>query len=157
MSRPKPESVWCQVDLDGHVLNVSLTADHGFTPGYLVCEYLAEPVGRQRTLTEVVTELRKHKEMETAVDIVLAMNPESTFRHAQVDAYQDYCENCPFASVGGLDKRADPKAPSYVPEDDKEEYVRGYISAVKEMYGDDWRTCEFSWQPALTIGGKEEK
>jgi hypothetical protein len=69
---------------------------------------------------------------------------------------QDDCENCHFSSIGGLDARDDPKAPDYVSQEDREAYLRGYIKQAKLMYGEDWRTCKFTWQYALTINPKED-
>lgn len=68
------------------------------------------------------------------------------------DAYQDDCENCHFASVGGLEARNAPlQAPHYVAEADAADYLEGYQATVQKLYGDDWRTCEFSWKPALEL------
>jgi len=76
------------------------------------------------------------------------------YESARIDAYQDACENAPFSSVGGIDKRAAMEVPerSYLQTDeDAAEYLRGYRSMAQEMYGEDWQTCTFSWRPALTI------
>ena len=77
----------------------------------------------------------------------------NVFDRAKQDAYQDRCENAPFASVGGLELRGCMRAPSYVARVDQEEYLRGYRAAAREMYGDDWQTCAFGWKPALVVGG----
>lgn len=74
------------------------------------------------------------------------------WRRGHLDCVQDSCENCPFASVGGLEQRHHPIAPNYIPGGLAAEYLAGYEAAALELYGADWRTCTFSWQPALTIG-----
>ena len=76
------------------------------------------------------------------------------YQHAWTNMVQDGCENAPFSSIGGLEGRADPKAPKYIAEADAAEYLRGYTEAARYHYGDDWQTCTFSWGPALTIGEK---
>lgn len=82
--------------------------------------------------------------------------PTEAFQRGHADAYQDSCENCPFTSVGGLDARASPLVPEYISDDDAPEWLRGYLRAACTMYGDDWRTCSFGWQPALIIGGDDD-
>jgi hypothetical protein len=77
------------------------------------------------------------------------------YQRARIDAYQDRCENCSFASVGGLEKRLNMEAPRYIAEADLEEYLRGYRDQAQDMYGDDWATCSFEWAPALMIPGVE--
>jgi len=80
-------------------------------------------------------------------------------RRAAGDALQDSCENCHFASIGGPkagvlsvdEKRKIMTAPDYISEDEAERYIAGYQWACVKMYGNDWRTCQFSWKPALTI------
>ena len=73
------------------------------------------------------------------------------------DAMQDAFENCPFASIGGLDARSAPRVPEYINiDDDASAWLDGYEIQCHAMYGDDWRTCEFSWRPALTIPGNAE-
>jgi hypothetical protein len=73
-------------------------------------------------------------------------------RRGMHDCFQDRCENCPFASVGGLDRRSAMKAPGYVKIGQVADYLDGYRVMARELYGSDWETCEFSWQHALTIG-----
>ena len=75
----------------------------------------------------------------------------NAFDRAKLDAYQDRCENVPFASVGGLDRRGSMFAPKYIDPIDREEYLRGYRAAAREMFGDDWESCVFGWAPAITI------
>jgi len=77
----------------------------------------------------------------------------NSFDRGRVDCMQDSFENCPFASVGGLDKRAAIKAPEYIEESEQPEYVRGYTEAARQIYGEGWQTCAFGWAPALTIDG----
>ncbi len=65
---------------------------------------------------------------------------------------------CParrFASIGGLDKRLCPTAPSWVPAADHEPYLIGYVKQALDMFGTDWATCSFGWQHALTIEAVE--
>ena len=76
-----------------------------------------------------------------------------TFARAISDFSQDYCENCPFASTGGLDKRADMVAPKYIIREEREEYLAGYRHAARVALGDNWATCSFGWGPALVIDG----
>lgn len=79
--------------------------------------------------------------------------PSPTFLRAWTDCVQDGCENAPFASVGGLDARENPRVPDYIEEDEQAEYLRGYEAAARDNYGDGWRTCAFGWAPAMAIGG----
>lgn len=67
------------------------------------------------------------------------------------DCGQDACENCPFASIGGLERRSAMEAPGYIPAEVASEYLAGYAEQAQAMYGDDWRTCSFGWGPAITI------
>ena len=78
----------------------------------------------------------------------------SPFKRGRSDCYQDRCENCAFASIGGLDKRTAMEAPEYVKKNGEkyvEEYLKGYRAEAKDIFGDDWETCTFSWQSAITI------
>lgn len=79
--------------------------------------------------------------------------PSKAFDHGRVNAVQDMCENCPFASIGGLEGRSAPTVPGYVAEGGRDEWLRGYLTACVATYGADWQTCEFGWKAALTIGG----
>jgi hypothetical protein len=83
----------------------------------------------------------------------LSTNKSEAFKRGFVDCIQDGCENAPFGSVGGLQARAALARPHYVSESDWPEYRAGYEWQAFSAYGPDWRTCEFSWGPALTIGG----
>jgi len=67
-------------------------------------------------------------------------------------AYQDRCENVPFATIGGKDRRSDMQAPDYIKEEDREAYLEGYREKSREMFGDDWETCSFVWKHVMTIG-----
>lgn len=80
-----------------------------------------------------------------------AMN---TFDRGRSDCVQDRCENCPFASIGGIAARECPSAPSYIDPTERDEYLRGYAEAASRIYGADWRTCAFSWTPAIVVGGE---
>lgn len=83
------------------------------------------------------------------------IDPGSTpFERGMTDAYQDRCENVPFASIGGLGARLNMRAPEYVPEPDRGEYIEGYAWGSKAMFGDDWATCQFGWLKAIEIGSQ---
>jgi len=75
---------------------------------------------------------------------------------AYSDCYQDSCENCPFASVGGLEQRGNMQLPSWVPQADRDEYLSGYRDAALKMYGEDWQTREFGWRPAVTLPSPQQ-
>lgn len=78
--------------------------------------------------------------------------PRSTpFENGRFCAGLDQMENCPFGSIGGLDARESPQRPRWVGESEWPEWLVGYEFAARRMYGDDWRTCSFEWQHALTI------
>lgn len=67
-------------------------------------------------------------------------------------AVHDQCENCPFASVGGLDARSAPVVPDYVPAESAPAWLSGYLDACRKSFGPNWQTCEFGWfAPGLTI------
>lgn len=88
------------------------------------------------------------------------VEPTEAFLHGVSNSIQDSCENAPFGSLGGLDKRAafidgsgvTADLPKYVTSTMAEEWLRGYLSAFCAMNGDDWRTCPFGWAPALRVG-----
>lgn len=80
----------------------------------------------------------------------------SAFDRAQLDAYQDRCENVPFASVGGIEKRSAMTAPYYIEKEDVSEYLRGYAHSCRLIFGDDWQTCEFGWAPALVVNERAD-
>lgn len=75
------------------------------------------------------------------------------FNRGMLDCYQDRCENCAFASIGGLERRGDMVAPKYITPRERESYLAGYRLQARLLWGDDWQTCEFGWAPAITIGG----
>lgn len=77
------------------------------------------------------------------------LNP---FERGRMDCYQDRCENIPFATVGGLERRSSMIAPRYLEPGDVEDYLRGYRDAAAALFGADWETCAFGWVPTLTIG-----
>jgi hypothetical protein len=62
------------------------------------------------------------------------------FELGQLDCYQDRCENCPFASIGGLESRSNPQVPKYVPENRKDTWLDGYLNQALNLYGEDWAT-----------------
>lgn len=79
------------------------------------------------------------------------MTDYSPYYRGRCDCSQDDMENAQFSSLGGLGKRLNPETPYYIKESDQEKYTQGYQSQAKALYGDDWRTCAFSWGLALTI------
>lgn len=67
-------------------------------------------------------------------------------------AVQDQCENCPFASIGGIDARSAPMVPDYVPAESAPAWLSGYLDACRKSFGAEWQTCSFGWfAPGLTI------
>lgn len=80
---------------------------------------------------------------------------EDVFNWGFMNAMQDRCENCPFASSGGMDKRTAMEAPDYVPKDQTEEYLRGYRAYCEDNYGEGWETAQWGWAPALKIDPKD--
>lgn len=73
------------------------------------------------------------------------------FVRGQMDCIQDYCENAPFGSVGGVGARQNMAAPHYIPEAERAEYLAGYRDMAWTQFGSDWRDCSFGWAPVLTI------
>jgi hypothetical protein len=69
------------------------------------------------------------------------------------DAAQDACENCPFASIGGLERRGNMQAPSYITPKERQLYLDGYRGFARASYGSDWETCSFGWAPAMVLPG----
>ena len=78
-----------------------------------------------------------------------------SFNQGALDYYQDRCENIPFASIGGLDRRSAMVAPKYVAKEDVAEYLAGYRHAARAGLGEDWETCAFGWTPTVTIVAAE--
>lgn len=66
--------------------------------------------------------------------------PSDAFYRGLTDCYQDTCEGCPFASVGGLGARRDMKPPKYVADADRADYLAGYRAQARLHYGVDWAT-----------------
>lgn len=83
------------------------------------------------------------------------MSDTDWFAAGKMDCIQDRCENCPFASIGGLEQRLSPEYPRWVPVRERYTWLNGYLDAALSLYGDDWQTCEFSWRMVLTINGNE--
>lgn len=86
---------------------------------------------------------------------------ERVFEHGRDNCLQSAMENAPFADVGGLERRSSFRAPRWFreqyPGDDGRllrAYFAGYRAAARGMYGSDWRTCEFGWNPAIRIEGQ---
>lgn len=88
-----------------------------------------------------------HPRTGKPTQIFKSTNAKEAYERGQQDAIQDSCENCPFASVGGLDARPDIEAPFYIVSGVEKDYLRGYTS----VYGDDWATVRFTWRAALTL------
>ncbi len=80
--------------------------------------------------------------------------PSAEYIRGLDDYYQDRSENAPFASIGGLDARTDPRRPKYITPTGWPTYLLGYTDTARFELGPDWVTCEFGWKPALTIGGE---
>lgn len=77
------------------------------------------------------------------------------FLRAQVDFYQDRCENAAYACIGGLAARIAPRIPEWITKEGAEyaaEWLAGYEFAALQLDGEDWRTCSYGWAPAVTIG-----
>lgn len=75
------------------------------------------------------------------------------FIRATQNAAMDQMENAPFASVGGGERRSAMRTPEWVQGSVAEaEFLRGYRHQARVMYGDDWQTCSFGWEPAGVIG-----
>lgn len=80
----------------------------------------------------------------------------TAYERGATECALDRCENVPFSGIGGLEQRHDPKAPDYIPEEQKAEFIRGYIHAAQKLYGKNWQTCEFIWKPAILINDDED-
>ena len=61
---------------------------------------------------------------------------EYSYNWGNMNALQDALENCPFGSSGGMDKREAMEAPDYVPEDQRESYLKGYRAYCDAHYGE---------------------
>lgn len=77
------------------------------------------------------------------------------FMDGRDNAVQDQMENAPFGSIGGIGARSKPQVPAYVAEDNREEWLAGYVAACLVMYGADWREASFGWSPAVVIQAPE--
>ena len=53
------------------------------------------------------------------------------FARGYIVCYQDRCENCPESSG--------PQPPDYVPEHERADYERGYLSCGMALWGSDWQ------------------
>lgn len=72
----------------------------------------------------------------------MVLRSDPVFLRAGLDAYQDRCEGCDFASIGGKNGKVDTKyahAPTYIHENDNFEYLVGYFIACDSIYGNRWR------------------
>lgn len=98
-------------------------------------------------------------------------------RNGMVCAAMDANENCPFGSVGGIEKRGALELPQFLKDeldqagvgcaeklgpwkaakDKARAWMMGYIEQCFIMYGPDWQTVGFSWSHAFTIENGEVK
>jgi hypothetical protein len=76
------------------------------------------------------------------------------FQRGMFDCLHDSYENAPFNCAGGAGARPDLRAPKWITPNEQKAWLDGYKQAAKQMYGDDWSTCEFGWAPAITIPGQ---
>jgi hypothetical protein len=76
-----------------------------------------------------------------------------TKKRGRTDCIQDGYENSPFACIGGLSARENPRKPKWLSDEDFPAWLEGYLEAAAETYGPDWRTVEFGWRKALEIPG----
>ena len=85
--------------------------------------------------------------------------PGTPYDRGRMDCYQDRCENVPFASIGGQECRHCMKTPKHIKPDDAPEYLAGYISMARDLYGEDWNSCKFEWVVTFEINadGTERK
>jgi hypothetical protein len=121
-----------------------------FADGWCAMRWLNEP--RTTTLFPDIDTVEKIHGHKGKTKIVWTGDPAG---RAMMDCYQDRCENVPFGSVGGIEKRSDMRAPAYITPEERASYLNGYRLQARNIYGDDWMTCEFGWKPALTIDPKE--
>lgn len=123
-----------------------------FDDGSCVMRWLTQH--RSTAFYDNIETIEKIHGHEGKSKIVYTGNP---FQRAIEDCYQDACENTPFASVGGLEKRSAMEAPAYITPKERDTYLRGYKTAALLQYGADWETCEFGWKPALIIPSDVQK
>jgi len=98
---------------------------------------------------DVLTELFEMERLQARVEL-----RSEAYQGAWTDCIQDGCENCPFASIGGLEARANFQRPNrlYVKTEEQwQDWLQGYADCARYSYGKDWMTCEFGWGKALTI------
>jgi len=90
------------------------------------------------------------------------MNHDDTpYERGRLNCILDDTENAPFSSTGGLKHRDTPTLPKWLYKDEytgeyRAEFMRGYVARATEMYGDDWKTCTFSWSCVMEINPKED-
>jgi len=82
---------------------------------------------------------------------------DASYERGWHDCTQDFCENIPFSSVGGPERRGVMEVPDYVVRDgqDQDAYLAGYKACVRNAWGEDWMTASLGWQPVLIIGKEE--
>lgn len=76
---------------------------------------------------------------------------ENPYEWGRMCAAQDACENAPFGSTGGMDKRTDMKAPNYVAKGQRDEWLKGYRDFCDTSYGLGWETAEWGWSAVVEI------
>lgn len=70
------------------------------------------------------------------------------------NAVMDQMENAPFNAIGGPERRDAMCVPSWLTRmgsKAEDEFLRGYQHQARAMYGDDWKTCSFSWVPGVSL------
>lgn len=139
---------------EGKMADSSLIAQGvQFTDGVVVVHWIGEYRSTSRFSTIEEMEAIHGHQRKT----ITRWTDKAAFCRGRSDCYQDSCENVHFASIGGLDKRRIMVAPDYIDEPDTAEYLAGYRSKAYELFGVDWKTCEFGWKYVLTIGGVVSK
>lgn len=74
------------------------------------------------------------------MDYISREEYEKIITRGRIDAYQDDCEGCPFASIGGPENRQFLSAPDYIKGSHLIPYMTGYIEMCKHLYGPFWQT-----------------
>jgi len=104
------------------------------------------------TLAEAARELQRLCDLSAdPTKLLVYIIQDDPSERAKLDCIQDSCENAPFASVGGLEARANLQAPKWICEEDRAQYIAGYEAQALATYGEDWRTISFGWGHALTL------
>jgi hypothetical protein len=75
------------------------------------------------------------------------------FERGKQDCLEDWCNNTPFYSTGGIGTRQSMTAPQWVAREYADAYLDGYREAASTLYGTEWQTCSFEWHPAVRQAG----